>query len=642
MAKAKVGSVLLLIEAKTDKLQSDLNKANRSLKRFEGQAKGVSSTMKTMFKGFLAFKGLDIFKGLLSSSLRFNGEMENAKIALEAITAAGIGWTDTQGKMVTASERMAVIQRDSNAIFEELRGILPETATSLKDLTTLYSLMTPAMNQANVKMEDQVEILKLVTNTASKFGISAQQLSTGIDDLGRGTLKANSELGKLFTGLGITNEGLKTAANLADYLKQKLAETGKAADNMATATNELGDTWDRLKGNLTEDIWNPLKELIKQVNTELGIHGVAASKAMGKAIAQMAKWGMDVMTLLGASVSDLIGLLGLAWNGLGKLGTVAAQAGGHIKGMWEQTKAGFAGWTKDGAKKQKELMASAKAMRNLADATKEARFAELDTDSTAILKGMKDRKDSIYKMRDAFVGYKRVEEEASETTLKLTRVTNKATEGAKKAKGTKKKATGASKAHTKALKAETSATYGYFLAVEKAKEAQQEFNIGIADTLAYGMEDMFMGLTDSAFSFRDTMRSVLNDIARQIFNTFVTSKISGFFSNVLSSMSSSGGDGIEYFAKGGVVNSPTMVGHNQVAGEAGAEAVIPLTRRNGIMGVGGSPVTVNVQNYGNDNVEVQQNGDTYEIIISKLSQEIRRGTGIIGNTLESRYGLRKA
>jgi len=155
-----------------------------------------------------------------------------------------------------------------------------------------------------------------------------------------------------------------------------------------------------------------------------------------------------------------------------------------------------------------------------------------------------------------------------------------------------------------------------------------------------------MGLTEKAFSFRDTMKQVLNDIARWILQTFVTNKITKFIGDFFVGQMGVSTNPMDAFAKGGIVNSPTTFsnsGKPSIMGEAGPEAIMPLFRSGGVLGVKSqaSPVTVNVQNNTNSDIEVQQNGDTYEIIVSRLSREIQRGTGPLPQSMEARYGLSK-
>ena len=80
--------------------------------------------------------------------------------------------------------------------------------------------------------------------------------------------------------------------------------------------------------------------------------------------------------------------------------------------------------------------------------------------------------------------------------------------------------------------------------------------------------------------------------------------------------------GVKFFANGGVVNRPTafgMSGGLGVAGEAGPEAILPLSRGpGGNLGVEAASPVVNVidQRSGGGDVQVMQNGGEVDIMIA--------------------------
>jgi phage-related minor tail protein len=101
--------------------------------------------------------------------------------------------------------------------------------------------------------------------------------------------------------------------------------------------------------------------------------------------------------------------------------------------------------------------------------------------------------------------------------------------------------------------------------------------------------------------FSDVLRGLALSLSQQAL-TAALKPIGNLFDGLLGSIASPGG-GIVPFAKGGVVNSPLLfplAGGAGVAGEAGAEAILPLARdRNGRLGVragegSGVNVTVNI------------------------------------------------
>lgn len=172
-------------------------------------------------------------------------------------------------------------------------------------------------------------------------------------------------------------------------------------------------------------------------------------------------------------------------------------------------------------------------------------------------------------------------------------------------------------------------------------------------------------LTNAMLEFTQTGQASFADMANAIIQDLIRIQIQASMSNLLGD-SMGGGSGlfgmlsgmfakgaafsggeVTPFANGGVVSSPTlfpMASGMGLMGEAGAEAIMPLSRTSsGDLGVKSTPpvVNVNVQNYGNDNVKIEQSGDNIQVIISQIASSISRGTGDIGTAIESRYGIRK-
>ena len=122
--------------------------------------------------------------------------------------------------------------------------------------------------------------------------------------------------------------------------------------------------------------------------------------------------------------------------------------------------------------------------------------------------------------------------------------------------------------------------------------------------------------------------------------------------------------GVQPFASGGVVNSPTFFKFasgggfkNGLMGEAGPEAILPLKRgSDGKLGVsmngsGGSNVVVNVHEAPGTQARVQQGTDaqgnlTLDIVVEqiegKMAANLARGRSQIGSTMENVYGLNRA
>lgn len=161
------------------------------------------------------------------------------------------------------------------------------------------------------------------------------------------------------------------------------------------------------------------------------------------------------------------------------------------------------------------------------------------------------------------------------------------------------------------------------------------------------------GAFDNLF---DDPAAALNDFSKQLFQMALYAQLAKSFPSVFGSggfvplMNANGnvfeGGTVQAFAAGGIVSSATMFpmkGGAGVMGEAGPEAIMPLTRIGGKLGVaaaggGGSNVSVAVHNYGGGEVEKREsrgpNGERQiDIMIGKSLASGRQDSA-----LRSRYG----
>ena len=118
-----------------------------------------------------------------------------------------------------------------------------------------------------------------------------------------------------------------------------------------------------------------------------------------------------------------------------------------------------------------------------------------------------------------------------------------------------------------------------------------------------GMEDALVNfVTGGKLNFRDLANSIIKDMIRIQIQQSITKPLSNFFSSLFTKNANGnvyGQNGIVPFANGGIVTKPTVFPFKNgigLMGEAGAEAILPLTRRNGKLGVegGGNNTVVNV------------------------------------------------
>ncbi len=151
--------------------------------------------------------------------------------------------------------------------------------------------------------------------------------------------------------------------------------------------------------------------------------------------------------------------------------------------------------------------------------------------------------------------------------------------------------------------------------VDKMKEALTEYAKKAADVgtqvkdamtnALKGMEDALVNfVTTGKLAFKDLARSILNDITRIFIRKTIMAPFGGWLDGLLGNANGNvyAQNGIKKFARGGIVNKPTIFPFSKgtgLMGEAGPEAIMPLKRgKGGRLGVevvgGGGNTIVNI------------------------------------------------
>jgi phage-related minor tail protein len=205
------------------------------------------------------------------------------------------------------------------------------------------------------------------------------------------------------------------------------------------------------------------------------------------------------------------------------------------------------------------------------------------------------------------------------------------------------------------VKLYTDALAGLILAEEEVKEQTASMSEAIGTVAADAVDNFASSILDLSKGGKDAFKkfanSVIQDLARIIIQTQILNAISGTsFGSFLGLTPSAKGNAfangaIQPFANGGIVSSPTLFGFGGgnvgLAGEAGSEAILPLSRgSNGNLGVE-STVNVNVTNNTPATVDVQQQGNDIQIVIGQVASDIASG-GEISRALESSFGVSRA
>ena len=196
---------------------------------------------------------------------------------------------------------------------------------------------------------------------------------------------------------------------------------------------------------------------------------------------------------------------------------------------------------------------------------------------------------------------------------------------------------------------------------DKAKEladnlakVAEEIDNKLGKALEDGIINSAKGAKDA---FKDMAKSILEDMARMVLQAKIIKPLmaslglGGSAAGFLSP-SASGNyfpNGVQQkpmtaFASGGIIGSRSVVGSNLI-GENGPEAVMPLRRHNGKMGVAASPVNVNVINNAGAEVQVSEStgNDGSKSIDIMIDTKVRDAfsSGRMDKTMRANYGVKR-
>ena len=197
----------------------------------------------------------------------------------------------------------------------------------------------------------------------------------------------------------------------------------------------------------------------------------------------------------------------------------------------------------------------------------------------------------------------------------------------------------------------------------------REVMFGVQDALTSAFNTFFDSASEGFLNFKDLARNTLTGILQSIQQVItqmivmktIQSTMSYFgYGNAVGGSYANGGvfeNGrlvpVRAFATGGIVSSPTYFNTTQglgVMGEAGAEAIMPLTRKNGKLGVhasgmGGTAVNVIINNNSSSATALgsqDQNGNVnIDIIDKQLADRFMNGRSDTQKVMSGMYRMEK-
>ena len=147
---------------------------------------------------------------------------------------------------------------------KELEKINAQTPHTLNQTNQIYKTMYASMKNLGVSSKELVAITKQVSIASGAAGIQFQQVLSGVDGLATGTVLANSELGRFFNSIGLTNKALKETSDIVSLVNEKLGDF-QTADTMEVAVSNLTNAWNTFAGAVTSDLFSNAKLAINEM-----------------------------------------------------------------------------------------------------------------------------------------------------------------------------------------------------------------------------------------------------------------------------------------------------------------------------------------------------------------------------------------
>ena len=185
-------------------------------------------------------------------------------------------------------------------------------------------------------------------------------------------------------------------------------------------------------------------------------------------------------------------------------------------------------------------------------------------------------------------------------------------------------------------------------------EAWRQVSSGIENSMTEAFSSMVSGAKSAKEAFADMAKSILEMLLKILIQALIVKPIVGAIGGAIGFKFAKGGvfetgGRLTPFATGGIVSGPTPFafggGRRGIMGEAGPEAIVPLRRHGGSLGVAASPVNVTVNNNAGADVLVEErtNSDGSKQIDVMIERKVKEaiGSGAMDRTMAAAYGLKR-
>lgn len=624
-----VAALQVRLRADVANFQKGMDQATRRMKKMQADSRGLSNQFKSMqksvgslAKGFLAFAGVSASISSLKSAFEFGDSIQ------KTANAVGLGAEKLQEyQFAAARSGISTSQLTSNmTAFVKRMGELRNNTGPLNTALEKYD-------------KTLVNTLKNSTSQEEAFGLIANAMQNAASATDQAFI-ANVAFGR--SGVGMVNMLREGTAGL-DAFGASARDAGVViSENLTKKAEVLNDRWD----TLVSTIGNNFKAaLITAADAALKAFGIFQSiEDVQAGIAEKTRQISEM------EMRNLSGRSGKARKEqLARLQKERAELEAQLESMQKQEAAldRLKGAQDNFSESGKE---TADAQEKFADALERVLQASdpLIGKSATLAKQMTILQEAANKYPERALEFQGAQ-------LKLIEQFN---EGMKESSDALDDQTKFFDRYQKAAIQQGEVNRNYFeqLSFEVGSISEQIANSGSTMIMSFS-QTVAASLAGARASFADFARSVIQEITAIMVNKAVLQFLGSFAGGPAGGALAGGfydrftrqahggvwSNGIQKFAAGGILGGPMlfpMARGAGLAGEAGPEAIMPLKRD--AAGDLGIKMSVNVNNYSNESVSVQQEGGDLNITIGAMAGQIMKGGNPLSRAIESTYGISRA
>lgn len=316
-------------------------------------ANKASFTFRRLFGILAAFTvaraAINGFRGLVSELIRYNANIEQATLGVASLFLAVGDVRDATGEATTATQGLALAQKEAVRQMGLLRRDSLETAGTFEDLLGAFQTAVAPGLRAGLNVDEIRKFTVQISKAAASIGLDQNQLAEEVRSILSGTISARNT--RIAVSLGISNEDIRNAKEagvLMQFLNTKFEsfnESGKESlktfnalfSNLQEAVQQVLQSggiefFDSLKVSLKD-----LFDFLINQDPITGLltpepRAVEIVKAFGSALSDALRSAKNAVT--GLDVNEIVGAAKtLAGSIAGAIRIASALIVGFVKGL---------------------------------------------------------------------------------------------------------------------------------------------------------------------------------------------------------------------------------------------------------------------------------------------------------------------